>query len=172
MGLARQQFRHTWRIHGTITDGGVKPNIIPDFTRAQFIIRAPTMDEVTEAVNKVVACAQGAATATGCKLEYGPPSSVISDELGPIREVRVNSVLARLVVWWDPGVQGPAACPCVFAGFEGCEARSTFRPFSRQPRTPLKEPHAVAALRFKAESRSADSDQELSVSCRSVRFEL
>ena len=48
IGLARQQFRHTVRVHGVITDGGTKPNIIPDFTRAEFYCRAPTLEELDE----------------------------------------------------------------------------------------------------------------------------
>ena len=61
VGLARQQFKPSWRLHGIISHGGVKPNIIPDFTEAYFYARAPTMDEVHVVKAKLVACAEGAA---------------------------------------------------------------------------------------------------------------
>ena len=70
VGLARQQMKPTARVHGIITDGGVKPNIIPALTRAEFYIRSPSQPENELLCTKVVACAQGAATATGCTLEW------------------------------------------------------------------------------------------------------
>ena len=32
----RQQFKPSWRVHGIITDGGLKPNIIPDHCAAEW----------------------------------------------------------------------------------------------------------------------------------------
>jgi amidohydrolase len=65
----RQQFKPSWRVHGVITEGGVKPNIIPDDCRAQWYIRALTVDDVAELRSKVEGCFQGAALSTGCELE-------------------------------------------------------------------------------------------------------
>lgn len=65
----RQQIRPTDRVHGVITNGGVKPNIIPDHTCAEFYIRSATVGQLDELRRKVTGCFEGAATATGCRLE-------------------------------------------------------------------------------------------------------
>jgi metal-dependent amidase/aminoacylase/carboxypeptidase family protein len=57
------------RIHGIVTHGGAAPNIIPEFAAAVFYVRAPTLDYMWDLRRRVVACAEGAARATGCALE-------------------------------------------------------------------------------------------------------
>ncbi|KAK7107828.1 peptidase M20 domain-containing protein 2-like [Littorina saxatilis] len=65
----RQQFLPTWRVHGIITKGGTKPNIIPDNTELDYYMRAPTDEELLTLKDKMVKCFEAAATATGCTLE-------------------------------------------------------------------------------------------------------
>lgn len=65
----RQQLRDDARIHGIITDGGIVPNSIPDYTRAEFFIRSNDKNYLEELVEKVKNCAKGAATATGAELK-------------------------------------------------------------------------------------------------------
>ena len=98
VGLARQQFKPSWRLHGIISHGGVKPNIIPDFTEAYFYARAPTMAEVQVVKAKLIACAEGAAAATGCRLEVTNKVNGEAEGLEemPYEHVRTNSVLAEL----------------------------------------------------------------------------
>ena len=55
-------------IAGVFTNGGVKPNIIPESSELLYILRAPTETEVAALKDKVVGCIQGAATATGCQV--------------------------------------------------------------------------------------------------------
>jgi len=55
-------------IHGIITHGGVAPNIIPDYAKARFFIRASTRKTCDEATNRVINIAKGAALATGSKV--------------------------------------------------------------------------------------------------------
>lgn len=64
----RQQLRPDARVHGIITNGGAAPNIIPESASAQFYVRALTLDYMWEVLKKVVACAEGAARATGAEL--------------------------------------------------------------------------------------------------------
>ncbi len=64
----RQQVRPDVRIHGIITNGGAAPNIIPESASATFVVRAATLDYMWEVYRKVVACAEGAARATGAQL--------------------------------------------------------------------------------------------------------
>lgn len=63
----RQQLQSHARIHGIITDGGQAPNIIPDYTAAQFYIRSKNRPYTDELTLKVKQCAEAAALATGCQ---------------------------------------------------------------------------------------------------------
>ena len=65
----RQQLPPEVRVHGIITQGGAKPNIIPDHTAADFYVRAPNDIALESLHERVLACFRGAAEATGCRLE-------------------------------------------------------------------------------------------------------
>jgi amidohydrolase len=69
ISMLRQQVRPECRVHGIITHGGSAPNIIPEFAAATFYVRAPGLDEMWALHRRVVACAEGAARATGCSLK-------------------------------------------------------------------------------------------------------
>ncbi|MBP2242031.1 amidohydrolase [Cytobacillus eiseniae] len=64
----RQQLKDDVRIHGIITHGGDAPNIIPEYAKARFFIRAATRTHLNEVTEKVKAIAEGAALSTGAKL--------------------------------------------------------------------------------------------------------
>ena len=66
----RQHIKSDARIHGVITHGGVKPNIVPDYAAAEFYVRASTDEYCTELVKKVENCAKGGASATGATLKF------------------------------------------------------------------------------------------------------
>jgi metal-dependent amidase/aminoacylase/carboxypeptidase family protein len=70
LGLMRQQMRDSARVHGIITEGGKAANVVPDHTQARFMIRARDRTAVDELRERVLACFQGAAQSTGCRLEY------------------------------------------------------------------------------------------------------
>ncbi|AUO12241.1 M20 family metallopeptidase [Priestia megaterium] len=65
----RQHVKPDVRIHGVITEGGKAANVVPDYAVAQFYVRASTRAYVDEVTEKVKACANGAALATGTKLK-------------------------------------------------------------------------------------------------------
>jgi len=65
----RQQLSTGVRVHGIITDGGKAPNIIPDRAAASFYVRSNDLDELMAVKAKVIKCAEGAAIATGCRVE-------------------------------------------------------------------------------------------------------
>ncbi|WP_316571505.1 M20 family metallopeptidase [Neobacillus sp. YIM B06451] len=64
----RQQLTDDVRIHGIITHGGDAPNIIPEYAKARFYIRAATRSGLNEVTRRVKAIAEGAALATGARL--------------------------------------------------------------------------------------------------------
>lgn len=66
----RQQIPQTSRIHGIIVDGGVKPNIIPEYASASFYARALTTESCKELVGKIENIAKGAALMTGAELKF------------------------------------------------------------------------------------------------------
>jgi amidohydrolase len=64
----RQHLSSDVRIHGIITHGGDAPNIVPEYAKARFFIRAATRSNLNEVTNKVKSIANGAALATGAKI--------------------------------------------------------------------------------------------------------
>lgn len=75
----RQQTRDDARIHGIIADGGTAPNIIPDYTRALFYIRANKAAYVEELLAKMTACAEGAALGTGTTVKVSAAEDDFKD---------------------------------------------------------------------------------------------
>jgi len=65
----RQQLREDVRVHGIITDGGKAANIIPDYARAEFFVRAREKSYMEEVVQKVINCAKSASLATAAQLK-------------------------------------------------------------------------------------------------------
>ena len=64
----RQQLRPEARVHGIITNGGSAANIIPEYAMAKFSVRALDRRYQQQVLERFIACAEGAATATGTTL--------------------------------------------------------------------------------------------------------
>lgn len=66
----RQHLRDDVRIHGVITDGGLAPNVVPEFAAANFMLRSRDGQYLSDVVvGKVLQVAEGAASMTGASLE-------------------------------------------------------------------------------------------------------
>ncbi len=65
----RQHIRRSARVHGVITDGGQAPNIVPGRSAASFLVRAEDDDYLEELKQRVVACFEAGAQATGARVE-------------------------------------------------------------------------------------------------------
>jgi amidohydrolase len=85
----RQQLRPDARVHGVITKGGEQANIIPEYTSAEFYLRAITVDYCHELLRRFRAAAEGAATATGCRVTVTADPTVHEP-------LRPNATMARL----------------------------------------------------------------------------
>ncbi len=85
----RQYLKDDVRVHGIISEGGRAANVVPDRAAADFIIRARDSRYLSEVVEKVIACARGAAMATGTMLE-------ISESGYPYDAMISNRVMADL----------------------------------------------------------------------------
>ncbi|HSZ23777.1 MAG TPA: M20 family metallopeptidase, partial [Candidatus Sulfotelmatobacter sp.] len=66
----RLHLRDGSRIHGIITDGGQAVNIIPERAECLFLARGKTSKYAKEMGARVIRCAEGAAMATGTRLEH------------------------------------------------------------------------------------------------------
>ncbi|TDT61012.1 M20 family metallopeptidase [Fonticella tunisiensis] len=81
----RQHVTPDVRIHGIITHGGDAPNIVPEYAKARFFIRAATREKLNEVTNRVKNIAQGAALATGAKVNIIAFQNQV-DNLLPVRK--------------------------------------------------------------------------------------
>jgi metal-dependent amidase/aminoacylase/carboxypeptidase family protein len=66
----RQHTKDRARIHGIITHGGESANVVPAYSAATFLVRAPDRSYLDELRQKVLDCFSGASMATGARLEY------------------------------------------------------------------------------------------------------
>ncbi|MFC5531582.1 M20 family metallopeptidase [Cohnella yongneupensis] len=85
----RQQTRSDTRIHGIINAGGQAPNIIPDYTSAQFYVRSASRAYTDKLSRKVKACADAAALSTGCTV-------TVSNYEYSYDELRTNEALSAV----------------------------------------------------------------------------
>jgi amidohydrolase len=89
ISLLRQQMKEGARLHGFLKEGGTAPNIIPERTSGEFLVRARDQAYMEELLQKVKNIFQAAALATGCSLN-------LTYEEAPYTDLRNNAVLARL----------------------------------------------------------------------------
>src|SRR5438132_8931077 len=89
ISLLRQQVADGARLHGFLKEGGTAPNIIPERTSGEFLVRARDQAYMEELVQKVKNVFQAAALATGCSLK-------LTFDEDPYVDLRNNGVLARL----------------------------------------------------------------------------
>ena len=66
IGVLRQQLTDRIRIHGVIVEGGTAPNVIPEYTKAKYYIRAADIETLHELYEKVENIVKGSALQTGC----------------------------------------------------------------------------------------------------------
>jgi len=89
LNALRQHIKDGTRVHGIVTDGGSKPNIVPEHAAAFFYVRTPENAYRDKLVEKLRSCAEGAALATGAELLF----TVIHPSYETLRP---NSTLARV----------------------------------------------------------------------------
>jgi len=89
VSMLRQQIRPDARIHGIVTHGGAAPNIIPEMAACTFYVRAAKLDYMWELHKRVLACAEGAAKATGCTV-------TMIDKEAPYEPLKRNDTLLAL----------------------------------------------------------------------------
>ncbi len=90
VGLHRQQMPPTDRVHCVVTDGGQRPNVIPERAELLFYVRSEYPQSLKILSQRIADIAEGAALMTGCAVELH------WDESPPYLPLRTNGPLAKL----------------------------------------------------------------------------
>ena len=88
VGLWRQQLHPRNRVHGIIQEGGTAANIIPDRTKAWFMLRSADQDEYERIKERFGELVQGAALATGTTAEVTFSGGAMTVHPNPTLEAR------------------------------------------------------------------------------------
>ena len=67
--MLREHVKEDVRIHGIITNGGSSANTVPDFSNAEYGVRANDSAVLEDVVERICNCFRGAALTTGASLE-------------------------------------------------------------------------------------------------------
>ncbi|CCO37577.1 Peptidase M20 domain-containing protein 2 AltName: Full=Aminoacylase-1-like protein 2 [Rhizoctonia solani AG-1 IB] len=87
LSALRQQIHPTARLHGIIEGRDWASNVIPDYAKMRYTVRAPTWSEVVALRARVNRCFEAAAHATSCTM-------TITEQEG-MKDVRVNEILSH-----------------------------------------------------------------------------
>jgi metal-dependent amidase/aminoacylase/carboxypeptidase family protein len=79
LGLLRQHLPDGTRLHGIVTEGGARSNIVPGRARMSRQLRSDTLAELEELWPRVRACCEAGALATGCELTLTEPTPAYAD---------------------------------------------------------------------------------------------
>jgi amidohydrolase len=97
----RQHILPGERIHGVITDGGDKPNIVPARARSEWMVRSPTVASLGRLKERFLACVRAGAEAAGCGYEVEWRDVVYADMVDNraiVERYRANAeALGRIV---------------------------------------------------------------------------
>jgi len=88
VGLWRQQLRPDSRVHGIIAEGGTAANIIPERTRAWFMVRSPDQGYYEEMKTRFRALVDAAALATDTTAEISFSGGAMTMKPNPTLEAR------------------------------------------------------------------------------------
>jgi amidohydrolase len=93
----RQHLPGSDRVHGIFTDGGARPNVVPERAALLYYIRSAAPETLRDLANRITEVARGAATMTGCGVELH------WDPLPAYLPIRFNhSLSARWAVNQEP----------------------------------------------------------------------
>lgn len=89
VNFLREHVTSDVRIHYVISNGGLAPNIVPDFAESHYFIRALKLDTVAEVKERIRKIGEGAALMTETTFEM--------EDLGGCYDILTNQVLADQV---------------------------------------------------------------------------
>lgn len=108
IGLLRQQLPDDTRVHGIQTVGGFAPNAIPEKTEGRWYTRANSLAELEKLDERVRACFEAGALASGTQLHITPESKSYAEFRTYQRalEAYKTNAAARGRVFADPATAG------------------------------------------------------------------
>ena len=96
VNMMREHVPQQSRIHYVITEGGVAPNVVPDFAEVFYYVRHPKPDGVDEIWERVEEAARGAAKGTGTKVEWevihGNNPLLVNEALAKMMDEKLRTV--------------------------------------------------------------------------------
>ncbi|MCU1487557.1 MAG: amidohydrolase [Actinomycetia bacterium] len=100
----RQHITSTDRIHGIFRKGGERPNIVPDHTVMEWMVRSARLKSLEPLTERVVAAWEAGALATGCTCQHKVLHHTYADMVD-------NPVLARLYAANSEALGRPVSDP-------------------------------------------------------------
>ena len=70
VNLLREHLPEATRVHYVVTQGGIAPNVVPNFAESFYYVRHPNAAVLETIWGRVIATAEAAAKGTGTQLEY------------------------------------------------------------------------------------------------------
>lgn len=89
INLMREHVPQETRIHYVITQGGLAPNVVPDFAEVYYYIRHPDAEVVKQLWERITKAAKGAAMGTGTQVKW----EVVAGN----HALMINETLAQMV---------------------------------------------------------------------------
>jgi len=103
----RQHVTSDVRIHGIVSRGGDAPNVVPEYAEGRFSVRAATRKAQENVMVEVQRCAEGAALATGARLEMETGHIYAERNNSPVLAAFFGANMQRLgVEGEEPPTQG------------------------------------------------------------------
>ena len=92
----REHVPQQTRIHYVITNGGLAPNVVPDFAEVYYYVRHPEATVVNEIWARLEEAARGAARGTGTQVEWeiihGTHSLIVNETLATMMDEKLREV--------------------------------------------------------------------------------
>jgi amidohydrolase len=153
----RQHLPSSDRLHGVFTDGGARPNVVPERAALLFYLRSAAPETLRDLAARMEDIARGAAAMTGCGVELH------WDELPPYLPIRFNHALAgRWAVNQEPvgrRALPPGVVPDFLTGSTDL-GNLSFRMPAIHPMIAVSEPTvALHTTEFAAASGGAAGDR-------------
>lgn len=99
--VLREHLRPTQRSHSVIVEGGVQPNVVPDYAKIWYFFRESDGDGVKELYEKASSIAKGACLMTGCTVKENVLSAIwpCRDNVTVAETISENVNLVGLPKW-------------------------------------------------------------------------
>lgn len=96
VNMLREHVPMESRIHYVITKGGLAANVVPDYAEVEYMVRHPNVESLLDLWDRVIKCAEGAATGTGTRMTYeivsGMYNLMPNETLGKLMHANLTKV--------------------------------------------------------------------------------